>query len=34
MKRALKILTLKGMINGEPAYLPAGSHLLPLKNNI
>ena len=34
MKRAIQILTLKGMINGEPTCRQAGSNLLPLKNNI
>jgi len=34
MKRALQILTHKGIINGEPACRQAGQHLLPLKNKI
>ena len=34
MKRALQILTHKGMINGEPTCRQAGSNLLPLKIKI
>jgi hypothetical protein len=34
MKRALQILTHKGMINGEPACPAGRQQLLPLKNKI
>jgi len=34
MKRAQQILIHKGMINGEPTCMRAGSKLLPLKNKI